>query len=115
MPLLDGTADVQPDLPGRFPLFDAVDGVLEDLTRERPVVLLLDDVHWVDEGSLRLLQFLTADLPSRALLGRLRLAGPRRPGRADQEQLAGRGSPPAVSRGCSDGLPEHDVGAAAGR
>lgn len=109
VPLLDGTADVQPDLPGRFPLFDAVDGVLEDLTRERPVVLLLDDVHWVDEGSLRLLQFLTAELPSRALLvvcgwrDHDDQAGP------DREQLAAQ----IAARGESwllDGLPEHEVG-----
>ncbi len=68
VPLLDGTTDASSDVPGRFPMFDAVDGVLEDLARERPVVLLLDDVHWVDEGSMRLLQFLTTDLSTRALL-----------------------------------------------
>lgn len=66
--LLDGSAEGSQDAPGRFPLFDAVTGVIDDLAREQPVVLLLDDVHWVDEGSLRLLQFLTTDLSSRAVL-----------------------------------------------
>ncbi|MET0840374.1 MAG: AAA family ATPase, partial [Marmoricola sp.] len=68
VPLLDGSAEPPSDAPGRFPLFDAVTGVLDDVARERPVVLLLDDLHWVDEGSLRLLQFLTTDLASRAVL-----------------------------------------------
>jgi tetratricopeptide (TPR) repeat protein len=66
--LLDGSAEGTADAPGRFPLFDSVAGVIDDLARAQPVVLLLDDVHWVDEGSLRLLQFLTTDLPSRAVL-----------------------------------------------
>ena len=63
-----GSGEAQVDVPGRFPLFDAVDGVVDDLADERPVVLLLDDVHWVDVGSLRLLQFLTTDLSERAVL-----------------------------------------------
>ncbi len=68
VPLLDGSAEPPSDVPGRFPLFDAVAGVLDEVAREQPVVLLLDDLHWVDEGSLRLLQFLTTDLASRAVL-----------------------------------------------
>ena len=108
MPLLDGTTEVQPDLPGRFPLFDAVGGVLEDLTRERPVVLLLDDVHWVDEGSLRLLQLLTVELSTRPLLvvcawrDHDELAGPHQAELA--AQIAARGESWLL-----DGLPEHEV------
>ncbi len=68
LPLLNGSSQGSEDLPGRFPLFDAVTGVLDDLARRQPVLLVLDDVHWVDEGSLRLLHFLTADLSSRAML-----------------------------------------------
>ena len=66
--LLEGRSDFVADPAGRFPLFDSVVSVLDDLARERPVVLVLDDVHWVDEGSLRLLLFLTADLASRPVL-----------------------------------------------
>jgi tetratricopeptide (TPR) repeat protein len=68
LPLLEGTGAAQVDVPGRFALFDAVDGLIDDLAGERPVVLLLDDVHWVDVGSLRLLQFLTTDLSERGVL-----------------------------------------------
>ncbi len=68
VPLLDGSAGTHVDVPGRFPLFDAVTGVIDDLAHRQPVVLLLDDVQWVDEGSLRLLQFMTTDLASRAVL-----------------------------------------------
>jgi len=66
--LLDGRAGGLADAAGRFPLFDAVARVLDDLAHERPLVLVLDDVHWADEGSLRLLHFLTADLASRSVL-----------------------------------------------
>ena len=108
VPLLQGSAEGPVDVPGRFPLFDAVTGVIEDLARAGPVVLLLDDLHWVDEGSLRLLQFLTAGLSSRALLvvcgwrDHDELAGPQ------QQELAAQ----VAARGESwllDGLPEDDV------
>ncbi len=46
----------------RFPLFDGVAAVLEGLTTEFPVVLLLDDLHWADAGSLHLLRFLVPNL-----------------------------------------------------
>lgn len=43
----------------RFLLFDSVEAVLRAIAAERPVLVALDDVHWTDAGSLRLLQFLT--------------------------------------------------------
>ncbi len=107
-PLLDGNAGTPSDVPGRFPLFDAVTGVIDDLAQRQPVVVLLDDVHWVDEGSLRLLQFLTTDLASRAVLvvcgwrDHDDLVG------SQQSELAGQ----IAARGESwllDGLPERDV------
>ncbi|HEU4329569.1 MAG TPA: AAA family ATPase, partial [Lapillicoccus sp.] len=45
----------------RFPLFDAVTSVVAITARERPLLLLLDDLHWADQGSLRLLRFLAAN------------------------------------------------------
>jgi tetratricopeptide (TPR) repeat protein len=52
----------------RFPLFDGVQAVLDGLAAEFPVVVLLDDLHWADEGSLHLLRFLTSGLADRPLL-----------------------------------------------
>ncbi|MEV0616319.1 AAA family ATPase [Nonomuraea sp. NPDC050404] len=40
-----------------FELYDAVTGLLVDASRERPVVVLLEDLHWADAASLRLLEF----------------------------------------------------------
>ena len=42
----------------RFPLFDAVASVVALTSRDRPLLLVLDDLHWADRGSLRLLRFL---------------------------------------------------------
>ncbi|HEU4999079.1 MAG TPA: AAA family ATPase [Lapillicoccus sp.] len=52
----------------RFPLFDAVTSVVGMTARECPLVLLLDDLHWADQGSLRLLQFLAANTGSAPVL-----------------------------------------------
>ncbi len=52
----------------RFPLFDGVLAVLDGLAAEFPVVLLLDDLHWADAGSLRLLRFLLPGLTTRPVL-----------------------------------------------
>ena len=52
-----------------FPLFDAMAAVLEAEVESGPLVLLLDDLHWVDPGSLRLLHYLVATaLPPRVLV-----------------------------------------------
>ncbi|MER6006018.1 AAA family ATPase [Nonomuraea angiospora] len=40
-----------------FELYDAVTGLLVDVSRERPVVVVLEDLHWADAASLRLLEF----------------------------------------------------------
>ena len=44
-------------------LFGAVVEVLANLARIRPMVIMLDDVHWADEHSLLLLEFLAVRLP----------------------------------------------------
>ena len=43
---------------GRFRQFDAVARLLAELAREQPVLIALDDLHWADELSLRLLEHL---------------------------------------------------------
>ena len=52
----------------RFRLFDAVSGFLLGAGRNRPLLIVLDDLHWADEPSLLLLRFLAASLGDSALL-----------------------------------------------
>lgn len=54
--LVDGRDHAaQADL--QFSLFDAVASLLTALAAERPLVLVLEDLHWADAGSLDLLDF----------------------------------------------------------
>ena len=74
-------SDVRERLPGlqpppaldspeaaRFRLFDSITTFLKAAGRKRPVVLVLDDLHWADTPSLLLLQFLTRELTGARLL-----------------------------------------------
>ncbi|MDA0636702.1 BTAD domain-containing putative transcriptional regulator, partial [Nonomuraea sp. MCN248] len=56
-------------LPARPPaeLFDLYDDVLARL-RETPSLLVLEDLHWADASSLRLLEYVAAELPRTATL-----------------------------------------------
>jgi tetratricopeptide (TPR) repeat protein len=51
----------------RFQLFDAVAGVFAHASRRRPLLLVLEDLHWADEASVRLLEFLDHDRRARRL------------------------------------------------
>jgi DNA-binding CsgD family transcriptional regulator len=66
-----------PDLPfppalapdqARFRLFDSMAAFLRRAAADRPLVLLLDDLHWADLSSLLLLQFLVRELAEMRLL-----------------------------------------------
>jgi len=46
----------------RFELFDRVVTALTPAARAQPLVVILDDLHWADIGSLRLLEFVTREL-----------------------------------------------------
>jgi ATP/maltotriose-dependent transcriptional regulator MalT len=46
----------------RARLFEALRKLLEDLAREMPLVLVIEDLHWADRGTCDLLRFLTARL-----------------------------------------------------
>ena len=52
-----GTPNPSPGARGdaRLRTHSAVRALLENLSREKPLVLLLDDVHWADSGSIELL------------------------------------------------------------
>jgi DNA-binding CsgD family transcriptional regulator/tetratricopeptide (TPR) repeat protein len=49
-------------------LFEAVARLLERLTREAPVLLFLDDLHWADPASIELLHYLAKGLADQAVL-----------------------------------------------
>ena len=52
----------------RFGLFDRIAGLLCRVARSQPLVLVMDDVHAADEGSLSLLGFLAGELSDAPLL-----------------------------------------------
>ena len=52
----------------RFRLFDSIAGFLGGASQSRPLVLVLDDLHWADEPSLLLLSFVARRLADTGLL-----------------------------------------------
>jgi eukaryotic-like serine/threonine-protein kinase len=75
--LVPAVRDALPDLPptpaleseqARFGLFDAIATFLRDRASERPLVLVLEDLHWADEPSLLLTEFLARTLRNAPLL-----------------------------------------------
>jgi len=111
----------------RFAFFDAVAGFLAALTRERALVLVLDDLHWADDASLLLLEFLAQELPASRLLvvatcrdaalvghaGLQRTLAAVARGRTDSESLTlsglDRGAIEALITAQSGAAPESDV------
>ena len=69
----------------RFPLFDAVASVVALTAREQPLLLVLDDLHWADQGSLRLLRFLATTTEGAPVL----VLGAYREHDADAKELDG--------------------------
>jgi tetratricopeptide (TPR) repeat protein len=63
-----------PDLPpmnpeqARFRLFDATARLLQSASSHRPLVVVIDDLHWADEASLLLLEFVARELTRARLL-----------------------------------------------
>jgi len=56
-PLLPELSDEAVELDDPNRLYDGVVQVLASLARTRPIAVLLDDVHWLDEASVALLHF----------------------------------------------------------
>ena len=46
----------------RFRLFFSITTFLKNISRSQPLVLVLDDLHWADESSLLLLEFLAREI-----------------------------------------------------
>lgn len=67
LPELDhGPADTTPDEFGELRLFEAFHAVAVALAGHRPVLMAIDDVHWIDDPSARVLVYLArriSDLP----------------------------------------------------
>ena len=59
--------DGEPPASARFRRFDAAASRLIELARERPLVVLLDDLHWADEASVSFLAFLAPRLTAAPL------------------------------------------------
>jgi ATP/maltotriose-dependent transcriptional regulator MalT len=55
-------------MQARFRLFDAMSGFWRRAAAEQPLLLILDDLHWADASSLRMLEFLAPDLASSPML-----------------------------------------------
>ncbi|WP_304439344.1 helix-turn-helix transcriptional regulator [Agromyces sp. NDB4Y10] len=66
----DGTGEIviTPGGAGSGQLHEAVAVLLETLSRDEPIVLVIEDLHWVDAASLALLRFLLRSLGSSRLL-----------------------------------------------
>jgi DNA-binding SARP family transcriptional activator len=96
----------------RFRLFDAVGAFLAAMSEERPLLLVLDDLHAADESSLLLLQFVTGTVAENrlVLVGAYRdtEVGPGHPLERLSAELARDGG---VTRIAMDGLSRADVAA----
>jgi DNA-binding SARP family transcriptional activator/class 3 adenylate cyclase len=94
----------------RFRLFDATAEFLRKASENRPILLLLDDLHAADTPSLLLLQFIVRELGSIRMLvvGAYRDLHPI-PGQPLTEMLAEVGREPVTRRVSLGGLSEREV------
>src|SRR5262249_30276552 len=67
IPGLGAALVAEPDAE-RIKLFDAVRGWLAATAEERPVMLVLDDLHWADLGTVLLLRHVVISVPVERLL-----------------------------------------------
>jgi eukaryotic-like serine/threonine-protein kinase len=64
---VDEPPQLEPD-QARFRLFDSVGTFLSGASESRPLVLVLDDLHWADEPSLLMLRFVARQIADSGLL-----------------------------------------------
>src|SRR3954471_5224421 len=67
VPDLEPPRSLEPE-QARFRFFDAVTTFLRNVAGKEPLVLVLDDLHWADAPTLRLLQFLARELSDTSIL-----------------------------------------------
>jgi DNA-binding winged helix-turn-helix (wHTH) protein/tetratricopeptide (TPR) repeat protein len=97
----------------RLRLFDAVVELVRAASRDRPVLLALDDIHRADDATLRLLVHLVRELPRVPVL----LIAAYRPGEVDDAHPLAKAleaSEPGVEHLGLDGLAEKEVAMLAG-
>jgi DNA-binding CsgD family transcriptional regulator len=97
--------DLAPPDSARFPFFEAVAAALRDAAMPGGLLVVLDDLHWADAGSLRLLQVIASQLPGSRIL----LLGTYRPPLPNERSLLADELPAllrerAVSRLALEGL-----------
>ena len=68
LPTRGGESAPEHGAPARYLAFESVRGLLEHTAASRPVLLVLDDLHWVDPDSAALLRHLTGSLVRARLL-----------------------------------------------
>src|SRR4051812_26127373 len=94
----------------RYLLFGAVAGLLAEAAADRPLLIVIDDLHWADRPTLQLLRHVVAD----AQAGRILLLGTYRHSDLSPEHplttaLADLRREPGVERVALSGLEETDV------
>jgi len=67
LPDLQPAPQLEPE-QARFRLFDSIASFLKTASQRQPLVLVLDDLHWADQPSLLLLQFVARELGGARLL-----------------------------------------------
>ena len=109
LPVLDSPPTLDPQQT-RFRLFNSISTFLANLAGSRPLVLVLDDLHWADTPSLLLLEFLAQSITERNIL----IVGTYRDIEISQQHplsdsLARLSRSPAFSRLVLGGLESDDV------
>ncbi len=67
VPDLEPVPSLEPE-QARFLLFDSVSNFLKSVSDSRPLLLVIDDLHWADRSSLLLLEFLARQLGESQIL-----------------------------------------------
>ena len=67
LPGLEPPPELEPE-QARFRLFDSITTFLKAAAQQQPLVLMLDGLHWADQPSLMLLEFLTRELGESRLI-----------------------------------------------
>jgi class 3 adenylate cyclase/DNA-binding CsgD family transcriptional regulator len=68
LPGLERSAPLGDPSEARFRMFESIRQLLASLCRRRTLLIVLDDVHWADAPSLRLLEFLAPELGNSRIL-----------------------------------------------
>ncbi|MFB3119689.1 MAG: AAA family ATPase, partial [Stenotrophomonas maltophilia] len=68
LPDLGSPPQLESPEQARFRLFDSITAFLKSASLKQPLVLVLDDLHWADQPSLLLLQFVARELGNSRLL-----------------------------------------------